>query len=80
MIPGLKMGGRSIGQSLILRLVAQIFLPQKPRILRASSALGFPSKTSAKIALDYRKTSEAAFGLTREGGVQTRINIALCRY
>ena len=42
-----------------------------------SSALGFPSKTSAEIAPDHQKSSEAAFGLAREDSAQTRINIAL---
>jgi hypothetical protein len=50
------------------------------QVLRLSSALGFPSKTSAEITPDHPKSSEAVFGLTREDSWQTRINIALCQY
>ena len=45
--------------------------------LRVSTALGFPSKTSAEITPDRPKSSEAAFVLARGDSVQARINIAL---
>jgi hypothetical protein len=45
-----------------------------------SSALGFPSKTSAEIAPDHRKLPDLASGLNREDRAQTRINIAPCKY
>ena len=43
------------------------------------SALGFPSKTSAEIAPDHRKSSEATLDWEEGDSGQTRINIALCR-
>ena len=43
-------------------------------------ALGFPSKTSAEIAPDHRKSSDHVSGLTRDDRAQTSVNIALCRH
>jgi hypothetical protein len=43
------------------------------------SALGFPSKTSAEIAPDHRKSSEATLDWEEGDSRQTRINIALFR-
>jgi hypothetical protein len=48
----------------------------RPRILRASFALGFPGKTSAKITPDHRKLSQASFIPTREDTAQTRVCVA----
>ncbi len=45
--------------------------------LRISSALGFPSKTSAEIAPDHLKSYEDAFTQTSGDSVQTSINIVL---
>ena len=42
-------------------------------------ALGFPCKTSAEIAPDLLKLSEAASVLRGEESAETRITIALCR-
>src|ERR1700758_3027767 len=47
---------------------------------RVSSALGFPSKRSAEIAPDHRKSSEGTFCPANEDSMETRFNIALCLY
>src|SRR5262249_48846532 len=60
--------------------LARAFSLQAEHRVRFSSSLGFPSKTSAEIAPDHRKSSAADLGLTRGDNAQTRINIALCRY
>jgi hypothetical protein len=50
-----------------------------PNRLRVSSALGFPSKTSAEIAPDHRESSKMLFGPIGKDSAQPRINIALCK-
>ncbi len=49
------------------------------RISRVSSALGFPSKTSAEIAPDHPKLSPGRFRAVCRKARKTRINIELCR-
>jgi hypothetical protein len=51
-----------------------------PHKLRVSSALGFPSKTSAEITPDHRKLSQYIFGAQTQNNAQSRISIAVCHY
>ena len=60
--------------------LAQAFSVQVKQRLRVTSALGFPSKTSAEIAPDHLKLSHHIFGPTTEQNVQIRANIALSLY
>jgi hypothetical protein len=45
----------------ITYLISVRLQKEQPAHLRASSALGFPGKTSAEVAPDHRKSSGASF-------------------